>query len=586
MQPVLRFLKPYRKHLVVGPAFKLTEAVLELIVPVLIARMIDQGVARQDSNYIVRYGLICLVLAVTGMGCAYVCQYTAALASQGFGTDLRSQLMKKIMALSQQDIDRFGTSSLITRLTNDVNLLQQAVAMLIRLVVRAPFLSIGGLVMAMLIDWKLSIIFMVVLPLFVLTLYVVMFFSLPLYKKVQQQLDRLTRQALENLTGVRVIRAFSRQADQNRKFSSLSEQLCQTMIKVGRISSALNPATLLILNGATIAVLWFGGFRIESGALTQGEIIAFANYLAQILQAMIVVANLVVLYTRSFASAQRVSEVLATEPSVIYPEPAAARIKQQLPSAPAGGDLRFEQISFSYPDASAALFSDLNFEIKTGQMIGIIGPTGAGKSTLARLLQRQYDPTAGAILLAGRDLRSWDEDTLRKQLAFVSQRSVLLSGTIAENLRLGKSGLTAEELWWALHLAQAEAFVRELPDGLDARVDRSGKNFSGGQRQRLAIARALLVRPAVLILDDCTSALDYATDAALRKAMAADPRLRQMTRIIISQRVAAIWQADNILLIDDGQLVGMGRHTDLLRDNNLYQEICQSQLNPGGEASS
>ena len=278
MQPVLPFLKPYRKHLVVGPVFKLTEAILELIVPVLIARMIDQGVARQDSAYIVRYGLICLVLAATGMGCAYVCQYTAALASQGFGTDLRGQLMKKIMALSQQDIDRFGTSSLITRLTNDVNLLQQAVAMLIRLVVRAPFLSIGGLVMAMLIDWKLSVIFMVVLPLFVLTLYGVMFYSLPLYKKVQRQLDRLTRQALENLTGVRVIRAFSRQTNQNRKFSSLSEQLCQTMIKVGRISSALNPATLLILNGATIAILWFGGFRIESGALTQGEIIAFANY--------------------------------------------------------------------------------------------------------------------------------------------------------------------------------------------------------------------------------------------------------------------------------------------------------------------
>ena len=270
------------------------------------------------------------------------------------------------------------------------------------------------------------------------------------------------------------------------------------------------------------------------------------------------------------------------QPSVIYPETAAAPTKQQ-PRASAGGDLRFEQVSFSYPDASVALFSNLNFEIKTGQTVGIIGPTGAGKSTLAHLLQRQYDPTDGAILLAGRDLRSWEEDALRKQLAFVSQRSVLLSGTIAENLRLGKSELPDDELWWALHLAQAEKFVRDLPDGLDTRVDRDGKNFSGGQRQRLAIARALLVCPAVLILDDCTSALDYATDAALRKAMAEDPRLQQMTRIIISQRVAAIRQADNILLIDDGQLVGEGRHTDLLQDNSLYQEICRSQLNPGGE---
>ncbi|NCC47665.1 MAG: ABC transporter ATP-binding protein [Clostridia bacterium] len=588
MRSVFSFLKPYRRHLVIGPAFKLAEAVLELAMPLLIAYMIDTGIESQDRTLIWRLGLLALLMAATGLGCATVCQYTASLASQGVGTDLRHALFSKINHLSLRQLDHFGTSSLVNRLTGDVNLLQQAVAMLIRLVVRAPFLSIGGLIMAMTIDLRLSLILLLILPVFILIVYLIMSRTIPMYRKIQQVVDRLMRHILEHLTGVRVIRAFARRSAENKRFDLENDQVAALQIRVSRISNLLNPVTALILNAATIALLWVGAIRIEDGALTRGQIIALINYVGQILTALLVVANLVILYTRAYASAGRVAEILdlpnegdslKSEERVV--EDDNQRAGEELPPVDPDYWLRFDRVQFQYPDTAAPIFDRLDFTVGRGRSLGIIGPTGSGKSTLAWLLLRLWPLTSGQIWFDGQPLAASDLTSSDLNIAIVPQKSVLFSGTIAENLRLGRADATDDELWQALRVAQAETFVRRLDDGLHSQVQRGGVNFSGGQRQRLAVARALVSRPRLLIMDDSTSALDYATEAALRRALAGSGSFARMRLIIISQRVASIRQTDEIVILDDGRLAGQGTHDDLLKENRLYQEIWQSQQSNG-----
>lgn len=600
MRKLLGFLRPYRSHLVIGPGFKLIEAILELLLPLLIAYMIDVGITNQDRGLIWRLGFLSLAMVITGLGCATVCQYTASLASQGFGTDLRNELFQRINHFSLSDISQIGTSSLINRLTNDVNLLQQAVAMLIRLVVRAPFLSIGGLIMAMTIDLRLSLILMLVLSLFILIVYLIMSRSIPLYRHIQKYVDRLMQTVLENLTGTRVIRAFARRPSEKNKFDRLNNDIASVQVRVGRIANLLNPATTLILNAAIAAMLWFGAFRIDSGHLSRGQIIALTNYIGQILVALVVVANLVILYTRAYASAGRVAQILALQSSVQLTGSSNSSTEQK----PAGDDawddvseisfervsdkqqpwLIFDHVQFEYPHAGAPLFDSLDFTLERGKSLGIIGPTGAGKSTLAWLLLRLWPLSSGQIRLGGMNLEAYSPAQLSRMVAIVPQRTVLFSGTIADNLRLGRPESTEDDLWKALEAAQAMDFVQGLEDGLSHHVNRGGSNFSGGQRQRLAIARALAAQPSLLILDDSTSALDYATESALRRALLQTEAYSGMYKIIISQRVAAVQQAESILVMDDGRLVGQGRHEQLIRDNQLYREIWQSQrTNTNGE---
>lgn len=575
MRRTISFLKPYRRHLVIGPGFKLAEAILELILPLLIAHMIDVGIAGNDSSVIWRYGILCLLLALTGLGCATVCQYTASLASQGCGTDLRNAVFRKISSIQPRDIDEIGTSSLITRLNSDINVLQQAVAMLIRLVVRAPFLSIGGLIMAMSINMELSLILLLVLPLFIAIIFFIMTRTIPLYNKTQLMLDQLTRRILENLAGARVIRAFARTEGEAGKFSRENNRLADLLVKVGKIAGLLNPATTLILNGAVVAVLWFGAFKINTGSLSRGQMIALTNYIGQILVALVVVANLVILYSRAYASARRVDEVLNIG---LDTHATRARTEEQ------NGEeswIKFSEVTFRYPDNSEPLFNKISFSLSRGSLTGIIGPTGSGKSSLAWLLVRAWQHESGSITLAGRDITSYSQQELKRKISIVPQKAFLFSGTIAENLRLGCPGATDDELWHALRTAQAADFVSSLENGLESSLSRGGTNLSGGQRQRLTIARALVCRPELLILDDSTSALDYATEAALRQAISNDPGYEEMGLLIISQRVNAVRNAATILVFDDGKLTGIGSHEYLVRENELYREFWNTQTEKG-----
>ena len=593
MKKLLPFLKPYRREIILGPAFKLTEAILELILPLLMARIIDVAIPASDNGQVIRLGLLILLLAASGMGCAFICQYYASLASQGVGTDIRNALFERILSFGPPEVDRFGAQSLANRLGGDVNQLQLAVAMLIRLVVRAPFLSIGGLVMAMLIDFRLSIIFMIVIPLFVITLYLVMSRSVPFYRAIQVRLDYLSRVLRENLGGVRVIRAYSRSKTEQARFAAANEQLTDTILRVGRIAALLNPATTLILNAGAIAVLYFGAARVEIGGMTRGEIIAFLNYLSQILVAMIVVANLVVLYTRAFASAQRVEAVLATEPSIRQTDAGPATLDTTKPG-PAKGDaalavtastgsavdpetaIEFDEVRFAYSEQGDPVFDPISFRIRTGERIGIIGATGSGKTTLSRLALRLYDPTSGAVRVFGQDIRTLPFETLRQLIGLAPQKASLMTGTLAENLRMGNPDAHDDQLEQALHIAAADEFAAELPLGLDTPVNRGGTNFSGGQRQRLSIARTLVADPRILILDDCFSALDTLTESRIRQRLGS--LTPSKTLMLISQRVSSIRSCDRILVLDDGRIVGFDSHQSLLTECPVYREICRTQL--------
>lgn len=531
------------------------------------ALLIDNGVNTGDKGYIIRMGIIMLVIATCGVLFAYICQYSASVASQGFGTDVRNALFKKIGTFSFAELDRFGAPSLINRVTGDVNQLQSAVAMLIRLVIRAPFLCIGGLVMAMAIDLKLSIVFMIVIPLFIFVLFLVMFKAVPLYTMVQKKLDALTLVLRENLSGVRVIRAFAGVKRERERFKESNDDYYLTAVRVGRIAALTNPATTIIMNFAAIAVIYFGGIRVNTGHLTQGEVIAFINYITQILNAMIVVANLVVLYTKAYASAKRVSEVLSADTSIKYG-------KTSLSSAGSTA-VEFKNVSFTYARSRVAAVDKLNLAVKTGETIGIIGGTGSGKTTLAGLIPRFYDATEGEVKINGIDVRDYSEEALRDTVAIVQQREMLFSGTIAENLRMAKPDASYDEMRGALEASQAAEFVDKLENGVETYVTQGGNNLSGGQKQRLTIARALIKKSPILILDDSASALDYATDASLRRAI--KESTDGQTVIIISQRVSSVKDADRIIVMDDGETVGIGTHAELLKNCEIYREICLSQ---------
>ncbi|MCE1254741.1 MAG: ABC transporter ATP-binding protein/permease [Anaerolineae bacterium] len=574
MRELFVFLKPYKKETILGPLFKLFEAILELLLPTLMALIINRGVNRSDTNYVLHMGALMMVMALLGFGSSMVCQYYAARASQGFGTTLRNALFKHISSFSYAEVDRFGTATLINRLTNDVNQLQLAVAMLIRLVIRAPFICLGAIIMAMILDFKLSLILLAITPLFALILYLIISRSSPLYQQYQQKMDGLTLVLRENLAGVRVIRAFTRKKDEQKRFNQASDDLTATAVRVGGLSALLNPLTSLVMNAAVIAILWTGGLRINAGALSQGEIIAFVNYVTQILLALIVVSNLVIIFTRAYASAGRVSEVLAVRPSIVDAKPA-----EKTTDAAPKALIEFKQVSFAYSATGERVLDDISVVVNRGETVGIIGGTGSGKSSFINLIPRFYDVLHGEVLVDGVNVKNYNLSALRQKMGIVPQKVLLFSGTLAENIRWGKQDASEEEMIAAARAAQADEFISSLPEAYRTPVERGGVNLSGGQRQRLSIARALLARPQILILDDAASALDFATEAALRQAIRCFNR--EMTVLIVSQRVSSIKQADKILVFDDGHLLGLGNHVSLLNDNAVYREIYYSQMADG-----
>ncbi|MDY3278658.1 MAG: ABC transporter ATP-binding protein [Eubacteriales bacterium] len=563
-----KYFKRYRRDIFLGQSFKLIEAILELILPLVMAQLLDDGVAVGNRQVIFSKGIQMLLIALVGVGTALVCQVVASRASQNFGTELRHDLFAKINSLSCQDIDQIGAPALITRMTSDVNQLQQALAMLIRLVVRAPFLAIGSIVMAMILDIQLSVVFLITTPLIVALLYFVMTKSLPFFKTLQKKLDSLARISRENLEGARVVRAFSRQKEETARFQDASEDYTQTAIHVGHWSALLNPATSVVMNLGVLAVLWLGAGRVQEGLLTQGVVIAFINYLAQILLQTTIVANLVVTFTKAGASAGRIGEIMNKEPALkdgpgVQPDPDAPVVA-------------FQKVRFSYPGGGDAALTDIDFSTAPGRTIGIIGGTGSGKSTLVSLIPRLYDVSQGAVAVCGQNVKQYGMEALRAMVGMVPQGAALLSGSVRDNMRWGKQDATDDEIWAALDIAQASEFVKKLPGQLDYQIEEGAKNLSGGQRQRLTIARALVRKPAILILDDASSALDFATDAALRRAIAQSTD--QMTVFIVSQRAGSIRYANEILVMDDGRLVGRGTHAELMESCPVYKEICLSQL--------
>lgn len=571
-----KYLGGFKKELIIGPAAKLTEAIFELIVPLIMADIIDVGInGGAGKPYIYRMGGIMILMGALGLCCALVCQYLASRASQGVGTVVRNDLFRHIGSLSHAELDRFGTPSLITRVTNDVNQVQSAVAMLIRLVVRAPFLVIGAAVMAMTIDLKLSLVFLAVMPLVAAVLYFIMFRSVPLYRVIQKKLDKISLITRESLSGARVIRAFSGEAAEEKRFREANDDFADTSMRVGRLSALLNPLTYAIMNLAIAAIVWFGGFRVDSGALTQGQVIAFVNYMTQISLALVVVANLVVLFTKAAASSARINEVFETEPSI--KDGAGADASEKAPV------IEFKDVSFSYSEGGDNALENITFTVNRGETVGIIGGTGSGKSTLVSLIPRFYDAEKGSVFIEGADVKSYGLKELRQKIGFVPQRAMLFSGTIAENLRWGNENASEEQLRKAAETAQAKEFIDKMPDGFNTHINQGGRNLSGGQKQRLTIARALTGSPEILILDDSASALDFATDAALRKAIARDTQ--NMTVLIVSQRATSIRHADKIIVLDDGEAVGIGTHSELLESCPVYREIVMSQESKGGAAN-
>ena len=568
MIQLLRYAKDYRKQIILGPVFKFFEAMFELILPLLMASLIDNGLKMNDRGMIIKMGIWMIAMSVIGLVCAVICQYYASVASQGFGTELRNQLIKKINSFSHSELNYFGTDTLITRMTNDINQLQLALAMIIRLLIRAPFLSIGSVVMAFVIDWKIGLFFLALLPIFSVILYFIIKKTIPLYQEVQERLDRLNATVSQNLSGVRVIRAFSRTSTEIDTFNNNTDDLAKNYLRVSNISALLSPATTLIMNIGIICLLSVGGIKVNIGHLQQGQVLALINYMNQMLLALIVVSNLVVIFTRAEASGNRIKEVLATENTIVDAD------ESLTPNFQSQNMIQFDHVDFRYTPDSGLALQDITFHLKRKTVLGIIGPTGSGKTTLTQLIPRFYDVSAGTIFFDEVDVRSWNLNSLRQQISQVPQTSVLFIGTIRENLQWGKQEASDEECWEALKIAQAEEFVRQLPNGLDTKVMENGKNFSGGQKQRLAIARALIAKPELLILDDSLSALDYQTDLNLRKALQTS---LDSTVIIISQRIRSIQEAHTILVMNQGKIVAQGNHEELLAHSAEYREIVASQ---------
>ena len=610
-----RFLGAYKTYAILGPLCKLVEVIFELLTPVVVAKMIDEGVGQHDLSIVIHYGIVLVVFAVVSIAFTLVCQKMAALASQGVGTDIRSALYQHINEFSYAEIDRFGTPSLITRITNDVNQVQLGVSISIRMLTRWPFLAIGSIVAALLIDVKLGVIFLIAMPVIAVVFYLVLSKCVPFFTSMQEKLDRIGQLTREGLSGMRVIRAFVREERERERFRDAAEDQMDISIAVGKLTSLLNPATFLVMNLAVCAILWMGGLQVDTGALTQGEVMAFVNYMTQTLNSILYLANMVVILTKASASAARINEVLDCEPSVTDEgnEPVAIPGTDvgkgaQTAAVPAGSvvaasagavetapaevssfvrevpALRMDGATFAFADAGANAVEGATLELACGQTLGVIGGTGSGKSTLVNLIPRLYDVMEGSVEVLGTDVREWPLSQLRHVVGLVPQKAELVSGTIASNLRWRDEDATEEELWRALDVAQASDFVRALPEGIETTVEAGGKNFSGGQRQRLTIARALVGDPLLLILDDSASALDFKTDAALRRAIHARSRdgaragELPLTTVIVSQRVSSVRDADLICVMRRGKVVGLGTHGELLRTCPVYEEICLSQL--------
>ena len=582
-----RFGGKFRRYMVIGPACKLIEVIFDLLTPLVIAQMIDKGIGARDVNAVVHYGMVLAAMAVIGISFTLVCQKMAALTSQGMGTDIRGALYQHINKLSYAELDRFGTPSLITRITNDVNQVQLAVALGVRMLIRWPFLAVGSMCAALAIDLKLGMIFLICTPAIGLVFWFVMARCIPYYRQLQAKLDRIALICREGLSGARVVRAFVREDHERERFAQAADDQANTAIAVGKLSSILNPVTFLVMNLGVCAILWVGGIQVNVGELTQGQVMAFVNYMTQTLTSIVYVANLVVVFTKASASASRINEVLNCVPSIADEGNQPVALPE--PSDLTGGAvpvpaLSFDHASFSFGAGAANAVSDVTLELPVGKTLGIIGGTGSGKSTLVSLIPRLYDAGVGSVYVMGSDVRAWQLDQLRHVVATVPQRASLVSGTIRSNLTWRDESATDEELWAALDMAQASEFVRNKPQGLDAPVEAGGKNFSGGQRQRLTIARALVGSPQILIMDDSASALDFKTDAALRHAIrersvrgAAEGGL-PLTTVIVSQRVSTVRDADMICVLDHGSVAGLGTHDELYATCQLYREICQSQL--------
>lgn len=578
-----RFGGKFRRYMVIGPACKLIEVIFDLLTPLVIAQMIDKGIGARDVNAVVHYGMVLAAMAVIGISFTLVCQKMAALTSQGMGTDIRGALYEHINKLSYAELDRFGTPSLITRITNDVNQVQLAVALGVRMLIRWPFLAVGSMVAALAIDLKLGMIFLICTPAIGLVFWFVMARCIPYYKQLQAKLDRIALICREGLSGARVVRAFVREDHERERFAQAADDQANTAIAVGKLSSILNPVTFLVMNLGVCAILWVGGIQVNVGELTQGQVMAFVNYMTQTLTSIVYVANLVVVFTKASASASRINEVLNCEPSITDEGNQSVALPKPGNVAPVPA-LSLSHASFSFGAGAANAVNDVTLELPLGKTLGIIGGTGSGKSTLVSLIPRLYDASTGSVSVMGADVRTWPLDQLRRVVATVPQRASLVSGTIRSNLTWRDEAATDEDLWAALDMAQASEFVRNKPQGLDTPVEAGGKNFSGGQRQRLTIARALVGSPQILIMDDSASALDFKTDAALRHAIrersvrgAAEGGL-PLTTVIVSQRVSTVRDADMICVLDHGSVAGLGAHDELYTTCQLYREICQSQL--------
>ena len=573
MKKVLVYLKYYKKETILAPLFKMLEASFELFVPLVIASIIDRGIEKEDTTHILWMGGVLVLLGIIGLTCSVTAQYFSAKAATGFASRLRSALFSHIQKLSFSQLDENGTATLITRMTSDVNQVQSGVNLVLRLFLRSPFIVFGAMIMAFTVDVKAAWIFVVTIPLLSVVVFGIMLISIPLYKKVQIALDKVLGKTRENLSGIRVIRAFNREEDEKADFYVKNEELNKVQVFVGRFSALMNPVTYLIVNGAILYLIWTGALQVEMGALQQGQVVALVNYMSQILVELVKLANLIITVTKAIACGNRIAEVLEL--------PVETKKTEVLKKDIYKGCVAFENVTFTYHKDAQPAIEDISFVAKRGDTIGIIGGTGAGKSTIVNMLPAFYSPTKGNIYIDGVSINAYEKDELKDKIGMVMQKAVLFKGSIADNLRFGKEDASEEEMWQALSMAQAREFVEQKEGMLDFVINEGGKNLSGGQRQRLTIARALVKKPEILILDDSASALDYATDAALRKALKETGK-DQIT-FIVSQRAASIMHADLILVLDEGELVGKGRHEDLLKDCQVYKEIYDSQF--GGEAA-
>ncbi len=570
MKSLLRYLGSYKKESIFAPLFKLLEALFELFVPLVMARIIDIGIKNGDIGYILRMGGLLILLGIIGLVCSLTAQYFAAKAAVGFGEALRYDLFHHIQSLSYSEVDTIGTSTLITRMTSDINQVQSGVNLFLRLFMRSPFIVFGAMIMAFTIDWKAAMVFVVTIPALSVVVFGIMLVSIPMYRKVQSRLDRVTQLTRENLVGARVIRAFNRQADERRSFTEANDFLMKVQVFVGKITALLNPVTYIIINIAIVVLLWVGANQVNSGIILQGAVVALVNYMSQILVELVKLANLIINITKSLACAKRIEAVMKIEPSLTEQNTNPVELTKE------ENYIYFDHVTFTYQDAKEPSLSDINFKVKKGQTIGIIGGTGSGKSSLVNLIPRFYDVKKGHITIGGVDVKDYPLDQIRTMVGIVPQKAVLFKGTIAENMRWGKKDATENEMMEALEIAQALEVVAGKEGGLNAHILQGGKNLSGGQRQRLTIARALIKKPDILILDDSASALDYATDAKLRKAI--KQMGRDMTVFIVSQRSTTIQYADQIIVLDDGKMVGVGTHEELLKSCEVYQEIYYSQF--------